>query len=194
MERHAALPHVTSREQDLRVRLLLADADARIRWLLASCARRCFAGITVLEAEDGAEAVQLGLQRRPQIALLDIEMPKLGGIEVALTLRELQPRMHLALQTVEPRTHRDRARENDFLLFDKLELNRALGWLERQVQLCAVRRLEPSVSQKHALECSSCGYGITRSTPPRQCPMCQAEDAWVHTAWRPFRGATTSAL
>jgi CheY-like chemotaxis protein len=194
MERLAALPHVTSREQDSRVRLLLADPDARMRWLLASCARRCFAGIAVLEAEDGAEAVQLGLQRRPQIALLDVDMPKLGGMEVALTLRELRPGMHLALQTAEPRTHRDRAHENDLTLFDKLELNRALGWLERQVQLCADRRLPPSVSQKHALVCSSCGYGITSPTPPGRCPMCQAEDAWVHAPWRPFRGATTSAL
>jgi hypothetical protein len=147
----------------------------------------------VIEAEDGAEAVQVGLQRRPSIALLDVDLPKLGGIEVALTLRELQPRMHLALQTAEPRTHRDRTRENDLPLFNKLELNRALGWIERQVQLCVDRR-RPSVSQKHALECSSCGYGVTGPVPPRQCPMCRAEDAWVHVPWRPFRGATMSAL
>ena len=36
------------------------------------------------------------------------------------------------------------------------------------------------------LECSSCGYGIARSTPPERCPMCQAVDGWVHTPWRPF--------
>ena len=194
MERLAALPHAIAREQEPSVRLLLADADARLRWLLASCARRCFAGTIVLEAGDGAEAVQLGLQRRPQIALLDVDMPKLGGIEVALTLRELRPRMHLALQTAEPRTYRDRARDHDLPLFDKRELNRGLGWLERQVQLCADRRHEPIVSQKHALVCSSCGYGITRPTPPGPCPMCQAEDEWVHAPWRPFHGATTSAL
>jgi len=36
------------------------------------------------------------------------------------------------------------------------------------------------------LECSACGYGIARATPPERCPMCQSVDAWVHMPWRPF--------
>jgi rubrerythrin len=40
--------------------------------------------------------------------------------------------------------------------------------------------------QKLSLECTSCGYGVSRSTPPERCPMCQSADAWVHTPWRPF--------
>jgi rubrerythrin len=40
--------------------------------------------------------------------------------------------------------------------------------------------------RKRSLECSSCGYGIARSTPPERCPMCQAVETWTHTPWRPF--------
>ena len=47
------------------------------------------------------------------------------------------------------------------------------------------RRLA-SLPRKVSLECSSCGYGIARSTPPERCPMCQAVDTWAHTPWRPF--------
>jgi CheY-like chemotaxis protein len=169
------------------VKLLLADDDARIRSLLASRARDTVEAIAVLEAEDGAEAVRLGLRQQPQIALLDVNMPRLGGIEVALALRELQPRMRVALQTADPHAHRDLARAHRLPLFDKLELDRALSWLEVQVRSCADGRPSPRTPQKRSLECSSCGYGIVSSTPPARCPMCQAEGAWIHAPWRPFR-------
>ena len=45
--------------------------------------------------------------------------------------------------------------------------------------------------QKLTLECSACGYGVERSSPPERCPMCQVVDAWEHAAWRPCRGRST---
>lgn len=161
------------------IRLLVADDEAPARSLLAACARELAGGIAVLEAADGAEAVQLGLQERPEIALLDVNMPRLGGIEAALTLRELQPRMRIALHTGDPRTHRERAREELLPLFGKLELDHTLAWLRAQVEWAT--RAEPGsrVPRKHNLVCGACGYGIMRATPPDQCPMCQAENDWV---------------
>jgi CheY-like chemotaxis protein len=76
-----------------RINLLIAGADADVRSHLAWLAAGAVAALDVLEAEDGAEVVQIGLQRRPQLALLDVNMPRLGGIEVALTLRDLQPQI-----------------------------------------------------------------------------------------------------
>jgi CheY-like chemotaxis protein len=156
------------------LRLLVADDDPLARSLLAACARECVGEIAVLEAEDGAEAVQLGLQKRPEIALLDVNMPRLGGIEAALTLRELQPRMRLALQTGEPRAHRARAEEERLPLFGKLELDRTLAWLRAQAAW-----FEPATRHRRSLVCGACGYGIVRATPPGRCPMCQAASAWV---------------
>jgi CheY-like chemotaxis protein len=190
MEAVAAMPHRYSRKHEPPVQLLLADDDAGLRSLVASCARGTVEALTVLEAEDGAEAIQIGLQQRPQIALLDVNMPRLGGIEVAITLRALQPQMRLALHTADVFAHRDRARECRLPIFHKLDLDRALAWLALQGQACAGR---PDPLPKHSLECSVCGYGIARSTPPERCPMCQGDDTWIHTPWRPFAADRRSA-
>jgi len=41
-----------------------------------------------IAVKDGAEALEVGLDRKPLAALLDIDMPGLKGTEVALRLRE----------------------------------------------------------------------------------------------------------
>src|SRR4029079_19728581 len=74
-----ASPPLTTDDPAPPVRLLVADDDPLARSLLASCAREIAGEIVVLEAEDGAEAVQLGLQQRPAVALLDVNMPRLDG-------------------------------------------------------------------------------------------------------------------
>ena len=37
---------------------------------------------------------------------------------------------------------------------------------------------------KRSLVCTLCGYGVFRSAPPERCPMCQAENAWIHAPRR----------
>jgi len=165
------------------IRLLVADDDEPARVLLAARAREIGGEIAVLEAEDGAEAVQLSLQERPEIALLDVNMPRLDGIETALTLRELQPRIRVALRTGDPLTHSERARQELLPLFGKLELEDTLAWLHAQVEGTRAEP-EPAAPPKHDLVCGGCGYGIMRATPPDQCPMCQAESAWILAASR----------
>jgi CheY-like chemotaxis protein len=166
----AALPG-----REPRVTLLLADDDPGLRTLLAARAGLAVASLAVLEAEDGAEAVQLGLQKRPGLALLDVQMPRLGGIEAAITLRELQPHMRIALCTAQPDEYRDRALELGLPLFDKLDLERAMHWLELQAREL---RHGPG-SRMLSLHCSVCGYGAVRPAPPDRCPMCQGEGTWL---------------
>ena len=89
--------------------LLVADDEPSLRFLLASRARQAVDSLVVLEAEDGAEAVQIGLRHRPALALLDVQMPRLGGIEAAATLRGLHPSIRVALCTPDPGAHRGRA-------------------------------------------------------------------------------------
>src|SRR5581483_5215960 len=102
--------------------------------LLAALARERVAEIVVIEAADGAEAVRIALQRRPPIALLDVVLPRLGGIEAATTVRALQPQMRLALQADDTAAHRGYAREHRLPLFDKRDLDRALDWVELQAR------------------------------------------------------------
>ncbi|GEM_PF-1915498 len=175
-------------QQEPRLELLVADDDAELRSIVAARAGERIEALAVLEAADGAEALRIGLQHRPQIALLDVSMPRLGGLEAALTLRELRPQMRLALQTGDPLAHRERAREHHLPLFDKLELDRAIRWLESQAHACAGNRVRrPATTGTIDLECAACGYGVARSVPPPQrCPMCQSDRGWVYGPWRPF--------
>ena len=46
-------------------------------------------GQTVLRAYDGASALRLARERRPEIVFLDIDMPKMNGLEVARELRRI---------------------------------------------------------------------------------------------------------
>lgn len=119
------------------IEVLIADDDAAMRSLIAVRAQAALASVAVLEAADGAEAIQLSLQRRPRIALLDVNMPRLGGIEVALVLRELLPGLRLALHTGDPAAHSDSARELCLPLFDKLEFDHVFRWLQRQARSCS---------------------------------------------------------
>jgi CheY-like chemotaxis protein len=160
---------------DDAIRFLLADDDAALRSMIVTRACDAVESLHVCEAADGAEAVQVGLQFSPRIALLDVEMPRLGGIEVASVLRALVPQLQVALYTGSAALHRERARELGLPLFDKLDLEHVLRWLQRQARS---RRMRPVAVP---LECAACGYGIACAVPPERCPMCQLEDGWVAT-------------
>lgn len=116
------------------MRILIADDEASFRSLLALRLRDSVAGVVVLEAIDGAEAVQLGLHQHPRIALLDVCMPRLGGIEAALALRSLRPAMQIALQSGDAEEHRVRATDLGLLLLDKRDLEQPLAWIEARAR------------------------------------------------------------
>jgi two-component system, sensor histidine kinase and response regulator len=68
-----------------RKAVLVADDDARMRRLL----RRMLADeFDVIEAADGAEAVERTLSDRPGVVLLDLEMPGVDGREALRQLRQ----------------------------------------------------------------------------------------------------------
>jgi DNA-binding response OmpR family regulator len=65
--------------------LLVAEDDPDIRMLLTF--RLQHAGHEVLEAANGADALELIRTARPDAAILDVSMPGLTGLEVCRTLR-----------------------------------------------------------------------------------------------------------
>ena len=65
--------------------VLVADDDADIRTLMALGLRA--ADVDVVVAEDGRDALRLAHERRPDLAVLDISMPYLSGLEVLQELR-----------------------------------------------------------------------------------------------------------
>jgi DNA-binding response OmpR family regulator len=75
---------VTSTETDRPV-VLVADDDDDIRDLVAFRLDR--AGYEVLRASDGQQALDLAREHRPDLAVLDVMMPKLTGYDVTRELR-----------------------------------------------------------------------------------------------------------
>jgi len=112
------------------VRVLIAEDDPGYACLLALRLNEVPGVIEVLQAEDGAQAVQLGLQRSPDIAVFDVGLPKLSGLDAAVALRDLEPSLRIALQSGERALHAARARELGLRLFDKVELEQIAAWVE----------------------------------------------------------------
>ena len=70
---------------DRPVRLLIVDDDPMIR--LVAEERLGAAGFEVLEADGGASGIEAFASLRPDLVLLDVEMPDLSGFEVCRTIR-----------------------------------------------------------------------------------------------------------
>ena len=65
--------------------ILVGDDDPDIQALVVLRLER--SGYRVLRAADGQQALDLALRERPDLAVLDITMPKLDGCEVTRSLR-----------------------------------------------------------------------------------------------------------
>jgi len=75
---------------DPRVRILIAEDETIIRLDLKDLLER--SGFEVCaEAKDGLEAVALAESEKPDLAVLDVKMPRLDGIEAARRILDERP-------------------------------------------------------------------------------------------------------
>jgi DNA-binding response OmpR family regulator len=79
--------------------VLAADDDEDILALVTFRLER--SGYVVLQARDGEEALELARERTPDLAVLDVMMPKIDGLELTRRLRaeERTSRMPIILLT-----------------------------------------------------------------------------------------------
>jgi DNA-binding NarL/FixJ family response regulator len=75
--------------------ILLADDHVLFRQGLASLVRAQAHWKVVGEAGDGEEAVRLAQALRPRIAVLDVEMPRMNGLEAARRIRQVSPQTRI---------------------------------------------------------------------------------------------------
>jgi DNA-binding NarL/FixJ family response regulator len=79
------------------MRLLLADDHTLFREGVRSLLARMPEVVVVAETGDGREALELIEQHRPDVALLDITMPGLNGLEVAARTERASPRTRVVI-------------------------------------------------------------------------------------------------
>ena len=77
--------------------VLAADDDEDILELVAFRLER--AGYRILTASDGEQALQIALDQHPDLAVLDVMMPRLTGLEVTERIRAEGERMPIVLLT-----------------------------------------------------------------------------------------------
>jgi len=81
------------------IRILLAEDHVMFRQGLRVLLEQ--AGMVVIgEASDGQEALRLAHEHQPDVAVLDIAMPHLNGLETARRLRETVPQTKIVLLTM----------------------------------------------------------------------------------------------
>lgn len=71
----------------MKIRVVLADDHAFVRIGIRNLLQKTDDIIVVGEAVDGQQALEMTSETRPDVLLLDMEMPGLNGIEVAQALK-----------------------------------------------------------------------------------------------------------
>jgi DNA-binding response OmpR family regulator len=67
------------------MKILIADDDIELRELIGFALRQ--AGYFVVQAADGSEALELFAREQPDLLILDINMPRINGLDVCRRLR-----------------------------------------------------------------------------------------------------------
>src|SRR5258706_13318778 len=84
------------------LRVLLADAHAVLREGLALLIDAQPDMQVVAQARGGREAVRMAEQLHPDVAVLDVSMPALGGAEAAEQIRQCAPKVRTVALTPPP--------------------------------------------------------------------------------------------
>jgi two-component system NarL family response regulator len=81
------------------IRILIADDHPVVRQGLAAIIETEPDMTVVAQAKNGREAVELFRRQRPHIALIDLKMPEMDGVETIMAIREEFPRAALLVLT-----------------------------------------------------------------------------------------------
>ena len=131
------------------IRVILADDHAVVRKGIREFLEEAEDIVVVAEAADGGQAVDLVAQHEPDVAVLDIQMPGVGGIEATRRIRAEQPGVKVLILT---------AYDDDPYIFALLQAGasgyilKTAGSRELVQAVRAVHRgesaLDPAVAQK----------------------------------------------
>jgi NarL family two-component system response regulator LiaR len=119
------------------IKILLADDHVLVRQGTRELLEREEDMEVVAEAGDGEEAVRLAASRQPDVAIMDISMPKLNGIEATQQIKARHAGVAVLVLT---------AYDDDQYIFALLEAG-AAGYLLKDVQASELVRAVRAVHQ-----------------------------------------------
>jgi len=88
-----------------RIRILIADDHTIVRQGLAKMLEEQTDLNVIGEATNGQDAVEKALKLKPEIAILDIAMPRMNGIEAAKRIRKLLPKTKILILSMYSHEH-----------------------------------------------------------------------------------------
>jgi DNA-binding NarL/FixJ family response regulator len=83
-----------------KLRILIADDHPLVRQGLRSVLEAQPGWTVCAEAEDGRDAVRLGLEQKPDVFLIDFSMPELNGLEATRQIRRERPDAAILILTM----------------------------------------------------------------------------------------------
>jgi DNA-binding NarL/FixJ family response regulator len=123
------------------IRVLIADDHALFRRGLQMVLEQ-EADISVVgEAGDGQEAVEKAGETMPDVVLMDVRMPKRGGIEATKAIKELMPHIKILMLTIS---------DEEADLYDAIKAG-ATGYLLKEVSIEEVGNAIRSVQTGQSL-------------------------------------------
>lgn len=96
---NSSFPETESASAQRSIRVLLADDHAIVRKGIREFLEEDPAISVVAEASDGRDALRLAGEHRPDVAVLDVQMPGMTGIEVTRRIKGLLPQVRVLILT-----------------------------------------------------------------------------------------------
>jgi DNA-binding NtrC family response regulator len=82
---------------DFRPLLLVVDDEPAVLALVRRVGES--EGFSVLTCADGTEVLEMATARRPDLVLVDLRMPDIGGLEIVRAIRDVDPQATIVLMT-----------------------------------------------------------------------------------------------
>ena len=148
------------------IRILIADDHTLVRQGTIHLLKEDSDIEVVAEADDGEAAVELAIKYKPDVALIDIAMPKLDGIEVTSEIKAICPEIKVLIVS---------AYDEDQFVFRLIEAG-ADGYLLKNIHshelIAAIRALylggsvlHPSIARKVVSRISSAHEQLKGKAP-----------------------------